>query len=313
VTTNNDPNNIVLIIGAGPAGMSAAIYAKRSAVDVVLLEHVAAGGQIMRTQVIDNYLGFPAGTSSADLVMKFQEHLSSCDIKILSETAAKIVPGQLLTVETSAGRKFQGKALIVATGARPKLLGVPGEWKFFGKGVSTCAICDGNFYKGQTVAVVGGGTTAVEDVIHLARLAKKVYHVHRRDQLRLAGETSDELQTFKNVERVFSSDVEEVLGDEQVTGLRIRSVKDGSVSELAIDGVFMAVGIAPNTEFLGGILETDDKGFIVTKEDMSTSVPGVFAAGDVRKTNLRQVCTAVADGAIAGLAAVKFITGVSLW
>ncbi len=310
--TSPDPNDTVVIIGAGPAGMSAAIYVKRSAVDVLLLEHVAPGGQIMRTQGIDNYLGFPAGTSSAELVVKFQEHLSSLDVEILSETATKIVPGEPLIVETSSGEKRECKAVIVATGARPRLLGVPGEWKFFGKGVSTCAVCDGNFYKGQTVAVVGGGTTAVEDVIHLSRLTKKVYHIHRRDQLRLAGETSDELAKLKNVERVFSSNLEEVLGDDQVTGVRVRSVKDGSLRDLAVDGVFIAVGIAPNAEFLGGILETDDKGFIEAKEDMSTSVPGVFAAGDVRTTNLRQVCTAVADGAIAGLSAAKFITGIAL-
>ncbi len=308
-----DPNNTVVIIGAGPAGMSAAIYAKRSAVEVMLLEHVAPGGQIMRTQGIDNYLGFPAETSAAELVAKFQDHLSSFDIEILSETAAKIVPGEPLTVETSSGEKLECKAVIVATGARPRLLGVPGEWKFFGKGVSTCAVCDGNFYKGQTVAIVGGGTTALEDVIHLSRLTKKVYHIHRRDQLRLAGETSDELPKLQNVERVFSSNLEEVLGDEQVTGVRVRSVKDGSVRDLAVDGVFIAVGIAPNTEFLAGILETDDKGFIVTDGNMATSVEGVFAAGDVRTTNLRQVCTAVADGAIAGISAAKFITGISLW
>jgi len=308
-----DPRNTVVIIGAGPAGMSAAVYAKMSAVDVTLLEHVAPGGQILRTHGIENYLGFPSGTSPFDLVAKWQEHLASLNIEVTSNTVAKIIPGEPIVVVNGAEEKIECKCVVIATGARPRLLGVPGEWELFGKGVSTCAVCDGNFYRGRTVAVVGGGTTAVEDVMHLARLVKKVYHIHRRDQLRLAGETSGELAKLDNVERVFSSNVEEVLGKEGVTGIRVRSVKDDSVRELAVDGVFMAVGIAPNTEFLEGMLKTDDKGFIVTKEDMSTSVPGIYAAGDVRHTVLRQVCTAVADGAIAGLSVAKFITGVSLW
>ncbi|MCD6326152.1 FAD-dependent oxidoreductase [bacterium] len=312
MSANYDPNNSVVIIGAAPAGMSAAIYLKRSAIDVVMLEHVAPGGQIMRTQGIDNYLGFPAGTTSVDLVMKFQEHLSSFDIEVLSETASKIVPGEILTVETSTGGKFQGKAVVVATGARPKLLGVPGEWNLFGKGVSTCAVCDGNFYKGLMVAVVGGGTTAVEDVIHLSRLVKKVYHIHRRDQLRLAGETSDELANLANVERVFSHTVEEIIGEDQVEAVRVKSRKDDSTRDIKVDGVFISVGIAPNTEFLGDLLSVDDGGFIKTDDKMVTSVEGIFAAGDVRTTDLRQVCTAVADGAVAGLAAAKHLTGIAL-
>lgn len=312
--SDSKPGRTVAIIGAGPAGMSAAVYAKISALDVMLFENTTPGGQILRTQRIDNYLGFPEGTASYELIAKFQEHLASFDIEPLTEGIDKIESGNgILKLHTTDDNTYECKAVIVATGARARLLGVPGEWRLYGKGVSTCAICDGNFFRGQTVAVVGGGTTAVEDVVHLAHLAKKVYHIHRRDELRLAGETSAQLAKLDNVERVFSHTVEEVLGEEQVEGVRVKSKKDDSVKELKIDGLFVAVGIAPNTEFLGDFLETDDQGFIIAKADMSTSVRGVFAAGDVRTTNLRQVCTAVADGAIAGISAAKYITGISLW
>ncbi|MBN1591997.1 MAG: thioredoxin-disulfide reductase [Candidatus Coatesbacteria bacterium] len=309
---NYNPNNTIAVIGAGPAGMSAAIYAKRSAVDVLLFERVMAGGQIMTTQWIENYLGFPAGTTPSELVAKFQEHIASLGIDVTSENIKRVIPGDLQTVETESGKKYKCKAVVVATGARPRFLGVPGEWQLHGKGVTTCAVCDGNFFRNQTVAVVGGGTTAVEDVIYLSKIVKKIYHIHRRDQLRLAGETSDELAKLKNVERVFNHTVEEILGEKEVTGIRVKNREDGSVRDIELSGVFVAVGIAPNSDFVKDLLETDEGGFIVTKKDMSTSVEGVFAAGDVRVTDLRQVCTAVADGALAGLGATKRITGIDL-
>ena len=308
-----DPDNTAVIVGSGPAGMSAAIYAKASNLDVVLIEQAAPGGQILRTSRIDNYLGFKMGTSAYEMYEKFQEHLESFEVEPMMEAVAKIVPGSPNSVETTGGETFLCKAVIVATGARPRLLGIPGEWRLLGKGVSTCAVCDGNFFKGQTVAVVGGGTTAVEDVIYLSNLAGKVYHIHRRDQLRLAGETSTELNERKNVERVFSSNVIEVLGEEKVEAIRVKNLNDESERELKLDGLFVAVGVAPNTDFLGGILELDETGFVVTDENMNTSVAGVFAAGDVRAKALRQVCTAVADGAMAAISAARYITGVSLW
>ncbi|HUT04611.1 MAG TPA: FAD-dependent oxidoreductase [bacterium] len=307
-----DPNNTVVVVGAGPAGMSAAVYAERSGVNVLLLERISPGGQIMTTRRIDNYLGFPVGTSTFALVAKFKEHLASCGVEVISANAAKIVPGQLLTVETASGPAYQCRAVIVATGARPRLLGVPGEGRLFGKGVSTCAVCDGNFFRNQDIAVVGGGTTAVEDVIYLSHIVRKIYHIHRRDQLRLAGETSDELSKLENVERVFSHTVEKIVGEDEVEAIQVKSRKDGSVRELAVSAVFVSIGITPNTEFVQGLLEMDDAGFIVAKNDMSTSVEGIFAAGDVRTSHLRQVCTAVADGAIAGISAAKLITGIAL-
>ncbi len=307
-----DPNNTVVVVGAGPAGMSAAVYGERSGVNVVLLERISPGGQIATTHRIDNYLGFPVGTSTFALVAKFKEHLASCGVEVTSANAAKIVPGSLLTVETTSGAAYQCRAVIVATGARPRLLGVPGEGKLFGRGVSTCAVCDGNFFKNQDIAVVGGGTTAVEDVIYLSHIVRKIYHIHRRDQLRLAGEMSNELSKLKNVERVFSHTVDKIVGEDEVEAIQVKSRKDGSVRELAVSAVFVSVGITPNTEFVQGFLEMDDTGFIVANDNMSTSVKGIFAAGDVRTTILRQVCTAVADGAIAGISAAKLITGIAL-
>jgi len=307
-----DPENTVVVIGAGPAGMSAAVYGERSGVNVVLLERIIPGGQIATTHRIDNYLGFPVGTSTFELVAKFKDHVASCGVEVTSDNASKIVPGPLLTVETTGGSSYQCRAVIVATGARPKLLGVPGEGRLFGKGVSTCAVCDGNFFRNQDVAVVGGGTTAVEDVIYLSNIVRKIYHIHRRDQLRLAGETSDELARLKNVERVFSHTVDKIVGEDQVEAIQVRSRKDGSVREIPVSAVFVSVGITPNTEFVKGLLEMDDAGFIIAKDDMSTSVEGIFAAGDVRTSQLRQVCTAVADGAIAGISAAKLVTGVAL-
>jgi len=302
----------VLIIGAGPAGMAAAVYARTSGLSPVLLEESAPGGQMLRTPRIDNYLGFSAGSSPIQVVQSFQEHLSSLGIETVLDGASRIEVGELFTVRTEGGADLLGRAVIIATGARPRLLGVPGEARLFGKGVSVCATCDGNFYRGGTVAVVGGGTTAVEEVVFLSQLARKVYHIHRREKLRLVGELSPQLSSAPNVEQVYSTVVEEVIGQDAVEAIRLKDLRDGSTRELKVDALFVAVGVRPNTEFLGDLVKLDEGGFILTDDEMATSVEGIFAAGDVRAKRLRQVCTAVADGAVAAIAAGKFITGIEL-
>lgn len=298
----------LVIIGAGPAGLTAGIYAARARMDVLLLEKAVPGGQILVTDWIENYPGFPEGLTGYDLSEKMKIQAEQLGVEIetaevhslnLSETTKEIVLKE---------KSITCKSLIIASGASPRKLGI-GEEKFMGKGVSFCATCDGPFFKEKTVVAVGGGDTAVQESIFLTKFAKKVYLVHRRDELRAA----KILQ-----ERAFANDKIEMVWDSVATGLEglfgiekvnIKNVKTSEAGAIDAQGCFIWVGILPNTEFLNKQVDTDESGFIIADANMQTSVPGVFAVGDVRNTPLRQVSTAVGDGAIAAVCAEHFIEG----
>ena len=299
----------VIIVGSGPAGLAAAIYGQRAGLSsLVLEESYVSGGQVLNTYDVDNYPGLP-GISGMELAEKFHEHAKSMGASFL--TAAVIAireEGDRKVVETAKG-DLSARTVILATGAHHRLLGVPGEERLTGMGVSYCATCDGAFFRDKTVAVVGGGDVAVEDAIFLARGCKKVYVIHRRDQLRAAKILQEKLLSLDNVEMKWNCVAEEILGDSQVSGVKVRDVKTGEGSELAVNGVFIAVGILPNTGFLGDFVQLDEGGYIVAGEDMKTSVPGVFAAGDVRTKALRQIITAAADGANAITSVEAYLLG----
>ena len=299
----------VIIVGSGPAGLAATIYGQRAGLSsLVLEESYVSGGQVLNTYDVDNYPGLP-GISGMELAEKFHEHAKSMGASFLTAAVTAIrEEGDRKVVETAKG-DLSARTVILATGAHHRLLGVPGEERLTGMGVSYCATCDGAFFRDKTVAVVGGGDVAVEDAIFLARGCKKVYVIHRRDQLRAAKILQEKLLSLDNVEMKWNCVAEEILGDSQVSGVKVRDVKTGEGSELAVNGVFIAVGILPNTGFLGDFVQLDEGGYIVAGEDMKTSVPGVFAAGDVRTKALRQIITAAADGANAITSVEAYLLG----
>lgn len=299
----------VIIVGSGPAGLAAAVYGQRAGLSLLVLEEAyVSGGQVLNTYDVDNYPGMP-GISGMELAEKFYEHARSMGASFMTASVRGIHEEDGLKVVETAKEKLLTRTVILATGARHRLLGVPGEEALTGMGVSYCATCDGAFFRDKTVAVVGGGDVAVEDAIFLARGCKKVYVIHRRDQLRAAKILQEKLLSLDNVEMKWNCVAEEIQGDGQVSGIKVRDVKSGQSSELAVDGVFIAVGILPNTGFLGDFLQLDEGGYIVAGEDMKTSVPGVFAAGDVRTKALRQIITAAADGANAITSVEAYLLG----
>ena len=296
-----------VILGGGPAGLAAAIYASRGAVSTALIDISMMGGQPSNYLELENYPGFPV-IGGYDLMEKFEEHADKFGVqKFPMQEIEKIdlvsVPKIILTKEA----EFRAKTVIIATGAQPMKLGVPGEKEFVGRGVSYCAVCDGAFYKGKTVAVVGGGNSAVEEAMYLTKFAEKVYVIHRRDELR-ADKIVQE-RAFKNekLEFIWNSVVKEIKGDDLVHTVVLENVKSKEISNLAVNGVFPYIGIVPNVEHISGQVEQDAGGFIITDETMKTSIDGVFAVGDVRKTPLRQVITAASDGAVGAVYAVKYL------
>jgi len=296
-----------VILGGGPAGLSAAIYASRGAVSTALIDISMMGGQPSNYLELENYPGFPI-IGGYDLMEKFEEHADKFGVqKFPMQEIEKIdllgEPKIILTKDA----EFKAKSVIIATGAQPMKLGVPGEKEFVGRGVSYCAVCDGAFYKNKTVAVVGGGNAAVEEAMYLTKFADKVYVIHRRNELR-ADKIVQE-RAFKNekIEFIWESVVREIKGAELVNTAVLENVKTKAVTNLAVDGVFPYIGMTPNVENIAGQLEQDAGGFILTDETMKTSVDGVFAVGDVRKTPLRQVITAASDGAVGAVYAVKYL------
>ena len=287
----------VLIIGSGPAGMTAAIYGKRAGLSVAVLEgNYINGGQILNTYEVDNYPGLP-GISGLDLADKFKEHAASHGAEFLRGKAESVsLEGNIKVVHTRK-EDFRCRTLVIASGAVHRKLGVPGEETLNGMGVSYCATCDGAFFRYKTVAVVGGGDVAVEDAIFLARGCRKVYVIHRRDQLRAAKTLQDSLFATEGVEMYWNGVVTRIDGENKVQRITVENTKTGESQELEVDGVFIAVGITPDTGFVKDFVELDSQGYIIAGEDGKTSVPGVFAAGDVRTKQLRQVITAAADGA----------------
>ena len=296
----------LIVIGSGPAGLGAAVYGKRAGLSTLVLEQAPmSGGQILNTWEVDNYLGLP-GISGFDMGMQFREHAEKLGTQFREAEVTGVENGaDRKIVKTSEG-DFEAGAVIIATGAAHRKLGVPGEERLSGMGVSYCATCDGAFFRDRTVAVIGGGDVAVEDAIFLARVCKKVYVVHRRDELRAAKSLQDQLFALPNVEMVWNCTVNDILGEDAVTGLSLHDKKEGKDRELAVDGVFVAVGISPNSAAFAGAVKADENGWLEAGEDCATSVPGIFAAGDVRTKKLRQVITAVADGANAVASAQEY-------
>jgi thioredoxin reductase (NADPH) len=292
----------LVIIGAGPAGLTSGLYAARARMNVLLIEKAAPGGQVLVTDWIENYPGFPEGISGFDLAEKIKDQALALGLNIeTAEVQGLDLSGKIKEVILKE-KRIQTKSVIIASGASPRKLGV-GEDKFMGKGVSFCGTCDGPFFKDKVVVAVGGGDTAIQESIFLTRFAKKVYIVHRRDELR----ATKILQ-----ERAFANDKIEFLWDSVVTGMdgffgvekiHLKNLKTGDASEIEANGCFIWIGILPNTEFIKGVVKTDESGFILVDTQMQTNVPGVFAIGDVRDTPLRQIATAVGDGAVAAFCA----------
>ncbi len=287
----------MIIIGSGPAGLAAAIYATRAKLNAIVIEeNYVSGGQIINTYEVENYPGFPT-ISGFDLAEKMKAHADSLGAVFVTGTVTGVeLEGPVKRVTTD-DNTYEAKTVLIAAGATHRKLGCPGEEELSGYGVSYCATCDGAFYKGKDVAVMGGGNTAIEDAIFLTRLVNKVYVIHRRDELRADKALQEKLFAASNVEMVWSSVIDRIEGDSKVERVITRSTKDGSERTLEVSGVFVAVGIEPRSEIFKGQLETDEAGYIVAGEDCKTSVEGVFAAGDIRKKSFRQIITAAADGA----------------
>lgn len=289
-----------LIIGGGPAGYTAALYAARAGLDTAVLERMSAGGQMGLTDIIDNYPGFPEGVDGFTLGMNMQTQAERFGAKSLYGDVTEVdFTDPTVKKIVTAYETHYARTVIIATGANPRELGLPNEQALVGKGVHYCAHCDGRFYKGKTVAVVGGGNSAVSDALYLSRVTEKVYLIHRRDTLRATKIYHEPLMKAENVEFIWNSAVTEILSDGRVTGVKVQNLKDGTEREVDFSGLFVSIGRKPATDFLNGALELDSYGYIVADETTRTSVPGVFAVGDVRTKALRQVVTAVADGATA--------------
>ena len=289
----------VIVIGGGPGGYTAALYAARANLSTLVLEKLTPGGQMGTTDVIDNYPGFPEGIGGFELAMQMKQGAERFGAKTeLSEVISVELKGPVKQVRTQGGT-YQARTVVLASGAHPRELGLSGEQELRGRGVSYCATCDGMFYRGKTVAVVGGGNTAVSDVLYLSRLCQKVYLIHRRDQLRASKVYLDPLQQAENVEFVWDSQVQKLLYRDMLTGVQVRHKKTGELREIPCDGLFVAVGHVPNTELYQGQVELDQAGYVLADETTRTNLPGVFAVGDLRKKPLRQVITAASDGAVA--------------
>ncbi len=298
----------VVIIGAGPAGLAAAIYAKRARLSCIVIEKTGgAGGQALSTYEVDNYPGMP-GIGGFELSQAFREHCDKLDVTFVTDEVVGIEAEHEIKQVFAQENNYECRSIIIATGARHAKLNVPGEKEFSGMGVSYCATCDGAFFRNRTVVVVGGGDVAAEDAIFLARACAKVYVVHRRNEMRAAGTLQEALFALPNVEMIWNSTVEEIVGDDAVTGVVLKDVQTNTTSKIDADGVFIAVGIIPNSNEFTGKLAVNNEGYIVAGEDCRTSIPGVYAAGDVREKQLRQIVTAVADGANAVTGAQKFIS-----
>ncbi len=297
----------LIIIGSGPAGLSAAVYGIRAGLNLLVLEQSPiSGGQVLNTYEVDNYLGLP-GISGLDMGQAFRAHADKLGVEFVEARVKEIVDnGNFKTVRTRKA-EYEAKAVILATGAQHAHLEVPGEEELSGMGVSYCATCDGAFFKGRTVAVVGGGDVALEDAIYLARTCEKVYLIHRRDELRGAMVLQEELKALPNVEILYSHTVQEIRGEDSVEALLLKDVKSGEEKELAVQGIFIAVGIHPDTELVNGLVTCNEGGYVIAGEDGATDCSGLYVAGDVRKKPLRQIVTAVADGANAAVAAAEFL------
>jgi thioredoxin reductase (NADPH) len=298
----------VVVLGAGPAGMTAALYASRANLSVALIERGVPGGELMNTAEVENYPGFKS-ILGPDLATDMFESAMQFGVSHEFGTVKTIRPGEgIHTIQTDMGKTYEAKAVVVATGSVHRKLGVPGEEQYAGRGVSYCAVCDGAFFRDKDVKVIGGGDSAVEEGTYLTQFGKNVNIVHRRDELRAQKILQDRAMSNDKVDFTWDTVVKSIKGDEQkVTTLEMENVKTGVVTEVPADGVFIYVGLLPNTEAFRDLNITDEEGWIITDEDMHTSIPGIFAVGDVRQKKLRQISTAVGDGAIGGQEAYNYI------
>lgn len=299
--------NDLIIIGGGPAGLAAGIYAGRAKLDVLLLEKGVPGGLAVGTEAIENYPGFSERIEGAELMGRMLAQAQRFGLKIESRNVVKInYESKLFTIQTE-DELFRSRTVILATGAEPQLLHVPGEDRLRGRGVSYCATCDGAFFRGKTVVVVGGGDAALEEAIFLTRFARKVLVVHRRGELRATKIVQQRAMENPHIEFFWHNTIEEILGKTAVEGIRVKDVLTGKINFLNVDGVFVYIGQRPASQLVEGLVELDPGGYVITGEHMQTRCPGLFAAGDIRKKLLRQIVTAVADGATAAVAAEKYI------
>jgi thioredoxin reductase (NADPH) len=296
----------VIILGGGPAGLTAGLYTSRAGLKSLLVERGTIGGQIINATLVENYPGFPQGISGGELGSLMHQQAVKYGVEVVIAEVKGIAHGQPYSISTTEG-DFEATAVIIAAGSEYRKLGVLGEERLSGHGVSYCATCDGFFFRDRAVAVIGGGDTAITDALELTQHAKRVYVIHRRDQLRAGQVLQQRVLAEPKLEFVWSTVVEEVLGDRVLEGLKLRNVKTGQQSNLKVDGVFVAVGLMPNSRSFFDIVDLDDAGYIVTEETMATSNPGIFAAGDIRRNSPRQVSSAVGDGATAAMSAFRYI------
>lgn len=297
----------VIIIGGGPAGLTAGIYAGRARIKTLLIEESSIGGLASLTATIENYPGFPEGITGEELSRRLEEQAKKFGTKILdAKVLGLTLDGIWKVVETTKG-VYRASSIIICSGTKPKKLGVPGEREFLGKGISYCAVCDGAFFRGKKVAVVGGGDAAVEEALYLTRFAEEVYIIHRRDELRAEKITQEKAFSNPRIKFLWSHIVKAIDGDNKVERLILEDLKTKEEKVFPIDGVFIYIGLTPQTELYSSLLKLDDNGFIITDENMQTSAPGIFAAGDVRVKPLRQIVTALSDGAIAGVSVTKYL------
>ncbi|MEW6387277.1 MAG: thioredoxin-disulfide reductase [Thermodesulfobacteriota bacterium] len=301
----------LLIIGGGPAGLTAGIYAGRARLRTLLLEKLVHGGQMMTTDLVENYPGFPEGISGFELSDRMRQQAERFGLEIVNTEVLGLKPGTPEHKVILGDRSLTAGAVIIATGASYKRLGVPGEAEFVGKGVSFCATCDGALYRDQEIALVGGGDTALSEAIFLERFAKKVHLIHRRREFRGAKYLQERILQLEKVAVHWDTVVTAIKGHQAVEVLELKNVKTQETSILPVAGVFIAIGINPNTAWLNGLLPLDDWGFLTTDSEMATPVPGIFAAGDVRSKSLWQIATAVGDGAIAAFTAEKYLENLS--
>lgn len=296
------------VIGAGPAGLAAGLYAARAGLSVAIFERIVPGGQLGQTEHMDNYPGFPEGANGFELALAMKQQADRFGAKHIEEEVTAVdfaVEPKILRTPFS---EYRAKSVVVATGARPRRLGLELEDELTGRGVSYCATCDGNFFRDRDVVVVGGGNTAAADAIYLARICRKVYVVHRRDKLRATAVYHKRLADTPNLEFVWNAQVRELLAEDgALSGVRVELTTTDEVRDIPCSGLFVAVGIQPNTEFLEGALQLDETGYIMAGESGRTDIPGVYAAGDVRTKTLRQVVTAVADGAVCAEGAAEYL------
>jgi thioredoxin reductase (NADPH) len=297
----------VIIIGGGPAGYTAALYASRAGLDTLVIEKMGPGGQMALTDIIDNYPGFDEGIDGISLGMKMQAGAERFGAATeYAEVTSLELSDKIKTVETTSGR-FLTRTVIIATGADPRKLGIEGEDALVGRGLHYCAHCDGRFYKGKTVMVVGGGNSAASDALYLSHLCEKVIVVHRRDTLRATKIYHEPLMSAPNVEFMWNSAIDDYIVDKKIVGAKVKNLQSGEVSEVNFDGLFVSIGRKPATNLFAGQLALDEGGYIIADESTKTSIDGVYAAGDVRTKTLRQVVTAVSDGAIAADGAEQYI------